>query len=290
MSTDKSFTVGWLDRFRYFLLAPDPGLQQLKHAAKTVVAVVIALEAFRFLHSQAALYAGMSAGFLMQSTAGATRRTRQISMAAMGVASTIAVGLGSELSGRQVAKEALLVAAAFGAFYVRRFIPGKAMFPMFAFVLALLATVQPGGAGSALPMMLAVFGGFASAYSIYFYLLPDESLRAFRHAADLFLFRLRHARRNPGNEQNDLRAMHKAVAFEEEEMETLGALAPVHCEALMTNQYEALQVLIVLFDVERHSAEGGGKSAAQEAAAKLSREYLAAVSRELRRVRELMDA
>ena len=290
MSTDKSFTVGWLDRFRYFVLAPDPGLQQLKHAAKTVVAVVIALEAFRFLHSQAALYAGMSAGFLMQSTAGTARRTRQISMAAMGAASTIAVGLGSELSGRHLAKEALLVAAAFAAFYVRKFIPGKAMFPMFAFVLTLLATVQPGGAGSALPMMVAVFGGFGSAYLIYFYVLRDESLRAFRHAADLFLFRLRHARRNPGNEQNDLRAMQKAVAFEEEEMEALGALVPVHCRAFLANQYEALQVLIVLFDVERHSADGGAKSAAQEAAEKLSRGYLTEIAKDLRQRRELMDA
>ncbi len=288
MSNEKSFTVGWLDRFRYFVLAPDPGLQQLKHAAKTVVAVAIALEAFRSLHSQAALYAGMSAGFLMQSTAGSTRRTRQLSMAAMGVASTIAVGLGSELSGQHGAKEALLVAAAFGAFYVRKFIPGKAMFPMFAFVLTLLATVQPGGAGGPFPMMLAVFGGFSSAYLIYFYVLPDESLRAFRHAADLFLFRLRHARRNPGNGQNDLRAMHKAVAFEAEEMEALGALVPSHCAAFLANQYEALQVLIVLFDVERHSAEC--KSAAQEAAEKLCRGYLADVAKELRQSRELIDA
>ena len=280
--------MGLVDRFRYFVLVPDPGLHQLKHAAKTVVAVVIALEAFRFLHSHAALYAGISAGFLMQSTAGTTRRTRQISVAAMGVASTVAVGMGSELSGWPLAKELLLVAAAFAAFYVRKFIPGKAMFPMFAFVLTVLATVQPGGAGSALPMMVAVFGGFVSAYFVHFYLLPDESLRAFRHAADLFLFRLRHARRNPGKEQSDLRALHKAVAFEEEEMESLGDLVPDVCRALLAKQYEALQVLIIVVDAEHHSADK--KSAAQTAAEKLSRVYLAETAKELKQCRALLDA
>jgi len=286
LSTEASYKVGPIDRFRYFLLAADPGMMQLKHAAKTVLAVVIALEAFRFLHSQAALYAGMSAGFLMQSTAGNHRRTRQISMALMGAASTVAVGVGSELSGQHLAKELLLVAAAFAAFYVRRFIPGKAMFPMFAFVLTLLATLQPGGAGAALPMMTAVFGGFLTAFAVYFYLLPDESLRAFRHSVDLFVFRLQHARRNPGHEQGDLRVLHRAVAFEEEEREVLGRVACALCSQVLADQYEALQILIVLFDIEGQADSG----ASQQMAARFTQDYLSEITSRLEQDRMLLDA
>ena len=276
-----------LDRFRYLALAIDPGLLQIRHGAKTVLAVVIALEALRFGGSDLALYAGLSAGFLMQSTAGTARKTRQITMCAMGVASTIAVGIGSELSERQWPKEVLLVFAAFAAFYVRRWIHGRAMFPIFAFVLTLLATVQPGGAKAALPMMVAVFTGFISAFGVYFYVLRDESLHAFRHASDLFLFRLRRGLRSPREAQSDLRAMHRAVAFEEEEREHLGSLAPEICTAVLGYQYEALQVLILLLDIEKNAGCSGDSRAS---AARFSQEYLVQVVRSLERNRLLLNA
>ena len=274
-----------LDRFRYVFLAGDPGLQQLKHAAKTVLAVVAALEAFRFAGSQVALYAGMSAGFLMQSTAGEERRTRQMTMAWMGFASTLAVGLGSELSAQHWAKQILLVGAAFAAYYVRRFIPGKAMFPLFAFVLTLLATVQPGGAGSTLPMMAAIFGGFVSAFLTYFYLLPDETPRAFRHAAELFLFRLQQARKREASAKVDLRAMHRAVVLEEEEQQHLGLREREVCSRLLTTQYDALQLLTLIVDMQ-----GQPPSPSRQKAWQLSHEYLAEIVGDLETQRELLDA
>jgi len=258
----------------------------LKQAAKTVLAVVIGLEAFRYFEGQVALYAGMSAGFLMQSTAGRARRTRQIAMGAMGLITTIFVGLGSELSARHWAKQVLLVMAAFTAFYVRRFIPGKAMFPIFGFTLTLLATVQPGGARSAGPMMAAVLTGLCSAFLVYFFVLPEESLRAFRHAAQLFLFRLRHAQENPGAAEDDLRAMHRAVALEEEEREHLGELASEHCGTVLGSQYEALQVLVLLNDIGHQQSANGD----QEKAARFSRDYLAQVTESLETQSDLLNA
>ncbi|MDQ6676312.1 MAG: hypothetical protein M3Z09_03350 [Acidobacteriota bacterium] len=255
--------VGAIDHIRYFLLASDPGLSQLKHAAKTVLALVIALEVCRWMEPRGTLYAGLSAGFLMQSTAGSARRTRQISMASMGAASTLAVAIGSLLASSAWAKEALLVAAAFAAFYVRRFIPGKAMFPVFAFVLMLLATLQPGGTGRAATMMTAVAVGFASAYIVFFYVLPDGTTRAFRHAADLFLFRATRIRADPSRAA-DLHAMHRAVAFEEEEMETLTPMAGVPCRAVLAQQYEALQVLTILAELGREYDEDASQRAARE--------------------------
>ena len=278
--------LGLLTRLRYHLLAADPGLSQLKHGAKTVLAVVAALEALRFSGSALALYSGLSAGFLMQSTAGTARRTRQITMGAMGFASTIAVGIGSELSERQWAKQLLLVAAAFSAFYVRRWIHGKAMFPVFAFILTLVATVQPGGAKSAMPMMLAVFTGFLCAFAVYFYVLRDESLNAFRNAAALFLFRLGHAIKHPGKAQADLRVLHRALAFEEEEREHLGELAPAYCAEILDSQYEALQVLVLLFDIERSQAT----NASSLEAARFSRAYLDKVFQDLERREDLLNA
>ncbi len=274
-----------MDRFRYGFLAIDPGLLQIKHGAKTVLAVVAALEIFHFAQSQVALYAGMSAGFLMQSTAGNARKMRQITMAAMGISSTLAVGLGSELSGQPWAKQALLVLAAFGAFYVRRWIPGKAMFPVFAFVLTLLATVQPGGASSALPMMGAIFTGFVSAFAVYFYVLPDESLHAFRHASNLFIYHLREAMRSRENIRDALRAMHRAVAFEEEERDHLGAHAPAECEAVLTVQYEALQVSTLLLDM---GSDGTRHDESEQSAERFSRDYLKQVARQLRQAQSLI--
>lgn len=276
-----------MDRFRYGLLAIDPGLLQIKHGAKTVLAVVAALEIFHFAQSQVALYAGMSAGFLMQSTAGNARKIRQITMAAMGFSSTLAVGLGSELSGQPWAKQTLLLFAAFGAFYVRLWIPGKAMFPLFAFVLTLLATVQPGGAGSALPMMEAIFTGFVSAFVVYFYVLPDESLRAFRHASNLFLHQLREAMQDREKMRNALRSMHRAVAFEEEEQDHLGTHAPAECEAVLTAQYEALQVLTLLLDMYRDTMQHGPS---EQSAERLSRDYLKQVATQLTHAQSLIEA
>jgi len=159
LSTERRTAVGLLDWFRHFVLAADPGLVQLKQAAKTVLAVVIGLEAFRYFEGQVALYAGMSAGFLMQSTAGTARRTRQIAMAAMGLITTIFVGLGSELSARRWAKQVLLLQA------------------------DAAGNCAAGWARSAGPMMAAVLTGLCSAFLVYFFVLPDESLRAFRHAS-----------------------------------------------------------------------------------------------------------
>lgn len=160
------------------------------------------------------------------------------------------------------------------------------MFPMFAFVLTLLATLQPGGAGAALPMMTAVFGGFLTAFAVYFYLLPDESLRAFRHSVDLFVFRLQHARRNPGHEQGDLRVLHRAVAFEEEEREVLGRVACALCSQVLADQYEALQILIVLFDIEGQADSG----ASQQMAARFTQDYLSEITSRLEQDRMLLDA
>lgn len=277
--------VGLIDHIRYFLLSSDAGLSQLKHAAKTVLALVIALEVCRWMEPRGTLYAGLSAGFLMQSTAGSARRIRQISMASMGAASTLAVAVGSLLASNIWAKEALLVGAAFAAFYVRRFIPGKAMFPIFAFVLMLLATVQPGGTGRALTMMTAVAVGFASAYLVFFYVLPDGTTRAFRHAVDLFAFRASRIRAD-ANRAANLRAMHQAVAFEEEEIETLPRAVAVRCRGVLTQQYEALQVLTILAELGPDHEE----EPAQRAAREFGRAHLNEVVLLLRRERALLDA
>jgi hypothetical protein len=134
--------------------------------------------------------------------------------------------------------------------------------------------------------MTAVFGSFLVAYAVSFYLLPVESFRAFRHSFDLFVFRLQHARRNPGHEQRDLRVLHRAVAFEEEEREALGSLAPALYSHVLADQYEALQILIVLFDIERQTDRG----TSQQMAARFTQDYLTEITGRLEQDQVLLDA
>jgi len=76
------------------------------------------------------------------------------------------------------------------------------------------------------------------------------------------------------------------VAFEEEERETLGKVAPALCSQVLADQYEALQILIVVFDIERQPESG----AAQQMAAQFTHDYLNEIIIRLEQDRVLLDA
>jgi len=286
LSIERRTAVGLVDRFRYFVLAADPGLVQLKQAAKTVLAVVIGLEAFRYFEGQVALYAGMSAGFFDavdggQSAAdapdcnggdgadhhdfcGVGKRTLrpalgQTSAAGDGrvhsvLCAPIYTGQGDVFNFRLHADAAGDCAAGWGA-QCRPYDGGCFDWPVLRISGVFLRFARRIAAG--VPACGAVVS------------LPA-----------------RHAQENPGAAEDDLRAMHRAVALEEEEREHLGELASEHCGTVLGSQYEALQVLVLLNDIGHQQSANG----AQEKAARFSRDYLAQVTESLETQSDLLNA
>lgn len=167
----------------------DPGLLRLTQAFKTLAAVLIVLALFHSATLQTKLFGGIGAGFLMQCTSTGTRRRQQLTMSVTAICMIAAVGLGSGLSGHPRLQDALLVALAFIAFYVRRFLPDQNMFPVFGFVLCLLATALPAGWERARGEMLALAVAFPVAFGIFFYVAPPDRLRAFADALEMFFAR-----------------------------------------------------------------------------------------------------
>jgi hypothetical protein len=103
-----------------------------------------------------------------------------------GLAMMALVTLGGVLEGERLVREGLVVVIAFGAFYVRRFVPHRAGFTTFGFVLYVVSTVLPGGWSRVGEHLLAQAGGLAAAFVVFFFVLPRDLGRAFRHAVCLF--------------------------------------------------------------------------------------------------------
>lgn len=166
------------------LRAADPGLLRLRNAVKSVAALGVTLAVFRFLAPAETLFAGISSAFLVQCYSGESRREQQmITMATSAVVMTLLTGLGAALRPHSLLQEVLVVAAAFGAHWVRNFIPGRPLFPIFGFVLVLLATALP---GSWKGVMAGVAGGFPAAFVLRFFVWRRLKPQAFEGAVVLF--------------------------------------------------------------------------------------------------------
>lgn len=166
------------------LRAADPGLLRLRNAIKAAGALTVTLVVFRFLGPAQTLFAGISSAFLVQCFSGESLRRQQMTtMAASAVVMTLLTGLGAALRPHVLLQEMLVVSAAFGAHWVRRFIPGRPLFPIFGFVLVLLSTAL---GGSWTGVMAGVAGGFPAAFVLRFFVWRRLKPQAFKRAVALF--------------------------------------------------------------------------------------------------------
>jgi hypothetical protein len=166
------------------LRVTDPGLLRLRNAVKAVAAVGVTLAVFRFLEPAQTLFAAISSAFLVQCYSGESPRKQQMmTMAISAAAMTLLTGLGAALRSHSLFQEMLVVAVAFGAHWVRNFIPGRPLFPVFGFVLVLLSTALP---GSWQGVMAGVGGGFPAAFVLRFFLWRRLKPQAFEGAVVLF--------------------------------------------------------------------------------------------------------
>jgi hypothetical protein len=166
--------------------AADPGLLRARHAAKTLLAVLVAVSAFTPLGRAVGLLAAIAAGFTMQCTAGRTRRVEALVMSGMSAWMMLAAALGHTLAAHRTIDGALVVACAFGTFYARRFLPAPSGFTLFAFVFLLIATVFPTGSTPPGILAAAAAGGAAIAILVYLLVLPRHHERAIPDAVVAF--------------------------------------------------------------------------------------------------------
>jgi hypothetical protein len=146
----------------------------------------MALWMFRTASLPSRFLAALGAAFFLQATSPGTKRNQQLTMLCTGAASMLGVFATSMLARHILLQELLIIAISFLAFYVRRFLPDRAMFPIFGFVLSLLGTIFPGGWPRAAFDALAVGAGLLIAFVIGFVLFPQRPLFAFTAALAQF--------------------------------------------------------------------------------------------------------
>ncbi len=243
-------------RLHTCLVETDPGLLRFRQAAKSVLAVAIALAIFEPFSRAAALFAAIDAAFLMQCVDSGPRRRQQISMAVTAAAIMIMMPLGSALHGHRAAEAALLIFWAAAVNYARRFLKGNGAFALFTFTQVLLATALP---GSPKAQFATSSTAFAIAFVLRFYVWPADIARAFRDAVVVFSSRAAQTMHemSSGTGRGSLDALRDAAQFtqnlliEHSELDAGG----LH-RRIVQEKYEALQSLRMLGQAAAHLGTG----------------------------------
>lgn len=259
MSSASTSSSNPLRRLIDLLRWDDPGYVRLKQATKSVVAVGVALLLYRHAQQQERLFAAIAVAFIMQCVSAGSSRRQQVTMIVSAAGMMIATGLGAGFSFSIWTQAAVLAVVAFACFYVRRFLPNGDLFPIYGFILCLIATELPGGWRWAAWEMLAVATGLPIAFALRFLVLPYDPRKAAVAAIDNL--RVATARflaalvRYLGGAQND----HDELADAQADVEAVvrfdqtlldGLPVSVRGEAwvleILRHQYEVLQSLTLL--------------------------------------------
>jgi hypothetical protein len=229
-------------RLRTRLLESDPGWLRFSQAFKTVVAVAIAVALFSGSSRIGALFAGISAAFLMQCVDTGDRRRQQISMAATAAAILIVAPIGSALHGHLAAEAYLMIGWAAAVFYARRFLVGNGAFTLYSFTEVLLATALPGN--PKLQFITAAVG-FGLAFPLRFYVWPPDEGRAFRDALRIFCSTVSRIAAEPASAESArlLNTLRETANFNRTLLAYHPELADSERGRFVERQYETLQSL-----------------------------------------------
>lgn len=166
-------------RIHGYVWVNDPGLLRARQAARTVLAVAISLACSHGHGSLLSLFAAFAAAAFMQANSGFSRRQRQRTMLVTGTGTAALVLIGGLCHGHRLRAEAFLLAAAFLCFFARHYVPDRNLFPLYSFVLAVLAETFAGAWPQTLWIALAVLSGLPIAFVVYFYVWPPHFARRF---------------------------------------------------------------------------------------------------------------
>lgn len=121
----------------------DPGYFRLKHAAKTILAILITLWLVRHEPVPFKLLAGIVSGFSMQGVVAKAYSSRIIQIIVLDLAYFLVFYLGLLVHGSEIGTAAVLVVVGFFANYARRFGLQHSVAPMMGWSLCFFATILP---------------------------------------------------------------------------------------------------------------------------------------------------
>lgn len=121
----------------------DPGHFRLKHAVKTIFAILITLWLVRNEAVPFKLLAGIVSGFSMQGVVAKAYSSRIIQIIVLDLAYFLAFSLGLLVHGSEIGSAVVLVIVGFFANYARRFGLQHSVAPMMGWSLCFFATILP---------------------------------------------------------------------------------------------------------------------------------------------------
>lgn len=169
-----------INYLRHKLLIYDPGFIYLKHAFKTLLAVILSVAIFFDYDSTVQTYAGMAAAYSMQGIIGETLKQQIKSILIAGGVYLATFFLGDLVHPYPLLAGFMMMVFAFVAMYVRRFGQRYMLMPIFAWTFLYFATVFANGDvadmnTSALGMVV----GLLISAAIYLWLWPDNKTQRF---------------------------------------------------------------------------------------------------------------
>ncbi len=166
----------------------DPGLFRLKHAAKTVLAVLLAVAVFSKFGMITRVTAGIAAGFSIQGVVGETTKNKLISLVIADICFLGAYLIGASVRPYPLLSGIFLTLLAFFVMYVRRFGPRFSTFPLLVWAVGFLATVLSSPNDTNLILHgIAMIIGFLISGGILLAVFPENKRYLFYDNIAIFL-------------------------------------------------------------------------------------------------------
>lgn len=158
----------------------DPDFFRIKHATRTVVAVIIATLLFHRSNIIAQVYAGIAAGFSIQGIMGERWQEKLILLVCADICYYLAITLGSLVNQNIYLEGITLTLLAFFALYVRRFGDRFTIFPIQIWVFCFFGVIFPvTSMHFFFRNSIALVVGFIVALFCYFVLFPENQFKSF---------------------------------------------------------------------------------------------------------------
>ena len=171
---------------RYFWTI-DPGYFHLKHAAKTVFAILISLWLVRDEVVLTKIIAGVASGASMQVLITRSLISRMVQVVLLDVVYLAALALGFAVRVDPYWTAIALVVLGFVVNYVRRFGLNNSMAPMMAWVLCFMATILPFTGITQVPALVhGVLVGFFVSAMVLIFIFPENYPRLFVNNSNRF--------------------------------------------------------------------------------------------------------
>lgn len=173
-----------------WLWAIDPGFLRLKHAFKTVFAIIIALSCMGGEPLFAKMMAGLSCGFSMQGIDAKPFYSRLLQVCCFNLIYFSVFALGLLVRDNSVVTALVLISLGFSVNYLRRFGMENSVAPMMAWLLCFLATILPYDSTEQAWQHIQglIIGLSVSAIAVVF-IFPENYTRVFiRDTNQLFTF------------------------------------------------------------------------------------------------------